>query len=76
MGFKYPIEEHVTESMMVQVLKNGILNRTICCSMNCSKKEKHALARGGRRSHATLRCCWQKKVLFSIHVKTFYMKGH
>ncbi len=44
--------------------------------MNCSKRKKHVCARGGRKSHATLRCCWQGKVLFSIPIKAFKRKGH
>jgi hypothetical protein len=27
--------------------------------MNYSKKEKQTCAKGGRKSHASLKCCWQ-----------------
>ncbi len=33
---------------------------TICCPMSCSNGRKHAHATSGKRSHATLRCCWKK----------------
>jgi hypothetical protein len=32
-------------------------NWTICCLMSCSNGGKHAWAKGGGRSHVTLRCC-------------------
>jgi len=34
---------------------------TIYCPMSCSKGGKHAHAKGGKKSHATLRCCWKKE---------------
>jgi hypothetical protein len=56
MGFKYPVKAHATEGMMVQMFQNGTWKWTICCLMNCSK-EGNACARGGKKSHATLRYC-------------------
>jgi hypothetical protein len=43
-------------------------NWTICCSMSCSNRRRHTRARGGRRSHVALKCCWKGNVL-SIHAK-------
>ncbi len=43
-------------------------NQTICCWMSCSNGGKHAWIQGGKRSHATLRCCWKRKVLICVKV--------
>jgi hypothetical protein len=51
-------------------------SQTICCPMSFSNKRKHARARGGRISHAILRCCWKRKMLLSTCVKTSKRKGH
>jgi hypothetical protein len=51
-------------------------NRTICWPMNCSKRGRHARARGKRRSQVALKCCWKKKALLSTHVKALRRKGH
>jgi hypothetical protein len=48
---------------------------TICCRMSCSKRGRHACARGSRRSHVALRCCWKRKVLLSTHIKASKRKG-
>jgi hypothetical protein len=50
-------------------------NQTICCLMNCSNKRKHKRIGGGKRSHATLKCCWKEKVLLSTHAKGSKQKG-
>jgi len=42
---------------------------TICCPMNCSNGGKNAQARGGRKSHIALKCCWRENVLLLTHVK-------
>jgi len=49
-------------------------SQTICCLMRCSKGRRHANVKGGRRSQATLRCCWKGKVLLSICVKALRRK--
>ncbi len=51
-------------------------NWTICCPMSYSNGGRHARVGGGRRSHATLRCCWKRNVLLSIGVKASKRKGH
>jgi len=40
-------------------------NWIICCPMSCLNEKKHAWIKGGRRSHAALKCCWKGKVLLS-----------
>jgi hypothetical protein len=37
--------------------------------MNCSNEKKHARAGGGKKSHATLRCCWKQNVLLLTRAK-------
>jgi len=32
---------------------------TICCQMNCSKREKHIRAKGYKRLHVISRCCYR-----------------
>jgi len=36
--------------------------------MSCSNGRRHRQVGGGKRSHATLRCCWKRNALLSIHV--------
>ncbi len=50
-------------------------NWTIYCSMSCSNERKNVWARGGRRSHVALRCCWKGNVLLLTHVKASKKKG-
>ncbi len=42
---------------------------TIFCPMNYSNGGWHTQARGSKRSHAALRCCWKSNVLLSTHAK-------
>ncbi len=44
--------------------------------MNYSKGGRHMCARGSKRSHVALRCCWKGKLLLSTHIKTLRTKGH
>jgi len=60
--FKYPVKKHVRKDMMVQTFLNAI-----CCPMSCSKGGRHVCTWNGKRSHATLKCCWKGKL--STHVK-------
>jgi len=48
---------------------------TNCCPINCSNGRKHTLVGGGRRSHATLKCCWKENLLVSTHSKASKRKG-
>jgi len=43
---------------------------------SCSNGGKHTHVGGGRRSHATLTCCWKRNVLLLIHVKVLRRKKH
>jgi len=52
------------------------LNRTIYCPMSCSNKGRHMEARGGRKSHVSLKCWWKRKVLLSIRAKSSKRKGY
>ncbi len=52
-----------------------ILNWTICCLMSCSNGGRHAWAKGGKRSHATLKCCWKGNVLLLTGAKVSRRKG-
>jgi hypothetical protein len=36
--------------------------------MSCSNGGRHTWARGGKRSHVALKCCWKGNVLLSTHV--------
>jgi hypothetical protein len=47
---------------------------TISCPMNCSNGGRHAWARGSRRSHVALRCCWKGNVLLT-RAKVLRRKG-
>jgi len=40
------------------------------------KMKKHTHAKGDKRSHATLRCCWKGKVLLLTCIKASKRKGH
>ncbi len=42
---------------------------TICYLMNCSKKGKHACAKGGKKLHVALKCCYKRKMLLSTCAK-------
>jgi len=44
--------------------------------MNCSKGRGHIHAKGGKRLHVALRCCWKGKVLLLTHIKASKKKGH
>jgi len=44
--------------------------------MSCSKGKKHAHVEGSKKSHATLRCYWKKKVLLSTCANALKKKGH
>ncbi len=44
------------------------------CPMNCSKGGRHAHVGVSRRLHATLKCCWKRKVL-STCAKALTKKG-
>jgi hypothetical protein len=43
--------------------------------MSYSKGGRHAHAKGGRKLHVALRCCWKWKMLLSIHAKASRKKG-
>jgi len=51
-------------------------NWTICCLMSCSKGGKHVCAKGGKKLHVALKCCYKTKVLLLTHVKASKNKGH
>jgi hypothetical protein len=42
---------------------------TICRPMNCSNGRRHTHAKGGRRSHIAMKCCWKGNVLLSTCAK-------
>jgi hypothetical protein len=48
---------------------------TICCLISYSNGGRDAWVGGGKRSHVTLRHCWKRNVLLSIHVKVSRRKG-
>jgi hypothetical protein len=43
--------------------------------MNCFKKRRPTWVGGDKRSHVTLKCCWNKKVLLSTCVKASNKEG-
>jgi hypothetical protein len=59
MGFKYPIGKHVENGMMVQTLQDGILKLNYLLPDELFKQMKTCASWGGKRSHATLKCCWK-----------------
>jgi hypothetical protein len=48
---------------MVQTLQDGILKLNHLLFGELFKSKKIGTGWGGRRSHATLRCCWKGNVL-------------
>jgi len=50
-------------------------NWTICWLMSCLNKRGYERIGGGRRSHATLKCCWKRKLLLLTCVKASKRKG-
>jgi len=51
------------------------LSWTICYLMSCSNGRRHAWAKGGKRSHVTLKYCWKGNVLLLTCAKASRKKG-
>ncbi len=62
-------QKHLTVAQLVKILSEA------CYMMSCSNGGKHMRAGGGKRSRATLKCCWKGKVLLLIHAKGSKRKG-
>jgi hypothetical protein len=70
-----PLENMSQKVWWCRCFKMESWSWTICCPMNYSSGGRHIRARGNRKSHATLKCCWKGNVLLLTCAKVSKRKG-